>query len=157
MKRNLNINWESEVKAIDFLCEKWKCEHTYLGKDMFSRIDGIFTQDGDIKGIYEVKCRTQGLSWFKDYKSAMISYSKLQIGSDVSRLLKVKHFVVIETGDKHLIVFQITDEEGKIVCPMNIRFNEAEKTPNFDKKASTSAYLSLDDNKYCWVIKKEFI
>jgi hypothetical protein len=40
---------------------------------------------------------------------------------------------------------------------MNIRFSDAEKTANFDKKATTNAYLNLEDNKYCWIFKKEFI
>jgi hypothetical protein len=154
---NENQSMGREISAIEFLCQKWSCGYTYTGKDMYSRVDGFFTKDNELKGIFEVKCRNQGLSWFQDYKSTMVSYNKIQIGSDLSRLLKVKFFVVIQTSENHLIVFQITDNDGRIICPMNIRFSDAEKTANFDKKATTNAYLNLEDNKYCWIFKKEFL
>ena len=157
-KENENVQWESEYNAIQLLCDKWKCSHTYLGKDMFSRVDGFLHKENELKGIYEVKCRTQGLSWFNDYKSTMISYAKIQIGSDLSRLLKAPFFVIIQTGDKHLITFQITDTEGRIVCPMNVRYQQAEKTPNFEKKATTNAYLTIDDgNGFCKIIKNDIL
>jgi hypothetical protein len=152
-----NTLMEREIEALDFVTQKWKCRYAYTGKDMFSRVDGFFLRDNELKGIFEVKCRNQGLSWFVDYKSTMISYAKIQIGSDLSRLMRCKFFVLIQTGDKHVIVFQITDEEGRIVCPMNIRYTNSEKNSNFDKKPTTNAYLSLEDNKYCTIHKKEFI
>lgn len=149
MNNNIYLN---EKSAIQRFCTIEKCQYTYVGKNVFSKIDGFLTLEDDIVGLFEVKCRNQSFSWFKDYKGAMISFHKIQIGSDLSRLLNTKFYVVIETSDKYLIVFQITDESGKIVCPMNIRYQEAEKTPTFDKKSSSNAYLSLsEENKYCVV------
>lgn len=144
-----------EEKAIQRFCTIQECQYTYVGKNIFSKIDGFLTLDNDLVGLFEVKCRIQSFSWFREYKGAMISFHKIQIGSDLSRLLNTKFYVIIETCDKYLLVFQITDENGKIVCPMNIRYQEAEKTSNFDKKASSNAYLSLsEDNKYCFVFNE---
>ena len=148
---------DREIQAIELLCEKWKCNYAYTGQDMFSRVDGFFLRENDLKGIFEVKCRMQGLSWFQDYKSVQVSYNKIQIGSDLSRLLKCKFFFVIQTCEGHLLVFQITDDEGKIICPMNIRFSDGEKTLNFDKKPTTNAFLMIDDNKYCSVHRNDDI
>ena len=152
---DINPNWEQEKDAVDYLAQRWNCENTYLGKNVFGRIDGMLHRDNELKALYEVKCRTQGYSWFKEYKSTMFSYNRIQIGSELSRLHKVRFFVIIETCDKHLIVFQITNEEGKIVCPMNIRFKDAEKTHTFEKQESVNAYLSMENNKYCWIYKRK--
>ena len=98
----------------------------------------------------------QVLNWFKEYNSCMVSYSKIQIASDLSRLLQKKFFVVIQTGDMHLIVFQITDTQGRIVCPMNIRFTNAKNNNKFEKKEMVNAYLSLENNSFCKIIKKDW-
>jgi hypothetical protein len=152
----VNQNYEREKEALDFLSIKWKCHYTYIGKDVMSRVDAFLTRDNELKGIVEVKCRTQGLSWFKEYNSCMVSYAKIQIASDLSRLLQKKFFVVIQTSDRHLIVFQITDRQGRIVCPMNIRFSSGEKNNNFEKKEMVTAYLSIDGNSFCNIIKNDW-
>jgi len=121
-----------------------------------SRVDAFLVRDNDLKAIVEVKCRLQVLNWFKEYNSCMVSYSKIQIASDLSRLLQKKFFVVIQTGDMHLIVFQITDTQGRIVCPMNIRFTNAKKNNKFEKKQMVNAYLSLENNSFCKIIKKDW-
>tara|TARA_Y100001972_G_C7634059_1_gene318268 strand:+ start:29 stop:511 length:483 start_codon:yes stop_codon:yes gene_type:complete len=143
-----------EIEVLDYLQKKWGCTIQYTGMNVFSKVDGFIFKDNELKGILEVKCRRQGLSWMKDYKSVIISYRKLQIGSDLSRLLGVKFFVIIETCDKAIIKFEVTDREGVIVCPMNIRYNELSSTPKFNKKTSTNAYLSLEDNKYCTIYNR---
>jgi hypothetical protein len=91
----------------------------------------------------------------------MYSYHKIQVGADLSRLLKCKFFIIIKTAEKHLIIFTITDENGKIVCPMNIRLSETKKNSNFDngkpnKNLHTTAYLTMENNPYCKVIKNEW-
>ena len=149
---------DREKNTIEALSRIWKCEYKYAGKDVFSRVDGFMFKEDTLKAIFEIKCRNQSLSWFRDYKSCMVSYNKIQIGSDISRLLKVKFFIIIETGDRSIIVFQITDDEGKIICPMNIRHNEIEKNTNFDNvkeiQTTTTAYLYLEENKYLRIYKE---
>lgn len=152
----VNRNVDRELEALEFLSIKWKCHFTYIGNDVMSRVDAFLTRDNELKAILEVKCRLQGLSWFKDYNSCMVSYSKIQIASDLSRLLQKKFFVIIQTGDKHLIVFQITDSMGRIVCPMNIRFSNGEKNNNFEKKEMVNAYLSIEGNNFCKIIKNDW-
>ena len=157
MSMNKKIDEQVAIRerdVLNFLQEKWKCQIEYTGTNVFSRLDGFIFSNGELKGILEVKCRRQGLSWMKDYKSVIISYKKLQIGSELSRLLGVKFFVVIETCDKAVIVFEITNREGVIVCPMNIRYNELKPNTNFEKKTTTNAYLTLEDNKYCTIHKR---
>ena len=144
-----------ELEVIDYLKSKWKCEIQYTGLNVFSKIDAFIFQDSQLKGLCEIKCRRQGLSWMKDYKSVIISYKKLRTGAELSRILGVKFFVIIETCDKSIIVFEVTDNEGNIVCPMNIRYNEIGKN-NFEKKTITNAYLSLEENKYCKIFDRRF-
>jgi hypothetical protein len=150
-----------EIEVLKHLEEKWKCRIEYVGMNVYSRVDGFIFKNNDIKGILEVKCRRQGLSWMKDYKSVIFSYKKIQIGSDLSRLLGVPFYIIIETCDKGIITFQVTTHDGTIVCPMNIRYNET-KYPNQNNqssnqtKSTTNAYLSLEDNKYCKIFKRDF-
>ncbi len=143
-----------EIEVLDYLQKKWGCKIEYTGMNVYSKVDGFIFKNNELKGILEVKCRRQGLSWMKDYKSVIISYKKLQIGSDLSRLLGVKFFVIIETCDKAIINFEVTDRDGLIVCPMNIRHNEIGKNPKFQTKPTTNAYLSLEDNKYCTIYNR---
>ena len=86
---------QKEIKALNLLSEIWKCEFTYIGADIFSKIDGIFTRDNVIKGIFDVKVRNQSLSWYQDYKSVMINFNRIQGASEFSRLFKVKFFYII--------------------------------------------------------------
>lgn len=150
----INQYIESELSVLKQISKKWDCEYVYVGSDVMSRVDAFLVRDNNLKAILEVKCRKQSYSWFKDYNSCMVSYAKIQIASDLSRLLKVKFFVLIQTGDGALIVFQITDEAGKIICPMNIRFTNGEKNNNFDKKQNTNAYLTIESNPFCKIIQK---
>jgi len=145
-----------ELEVVDYLKEKWKCHIEYSGLNVFSKIDGFIFKNSELKGICEIKCRRQGLSWMKDYKSIIISYNKIQMGADLSRLLGVKYLVIIETCEKSLIVFEITDTKGNIVCPMNIRYRELDKNTNFEKKTITNAYLTLEDNKYCKIYDRRY-
>ena len=151
-----NKNIDGEINALEFLSKFWECDYVYIGKDVMSRVDAFLVRDNDLKAIVEVKCRMQVLNWFKEYNSCMVSYSKIQIASDLSRLLQKKFFVVIQTGDMHLIVFQITDTQGRIVCPMNIRFTNAKNNNKFEKKEMVNAYLSLENNSFCKIIKKDW-
>jgi hypothetical protein len=138
-----------EKKALDELSKIWKCEYTYIGADMFSRIDGIFTRDNVIKGIFDVKVQKKSLSWYEDYKSIMINFNKIQIASEISRLLKVKFFYIIKTSDGHILVMEITNEYGTIVCPMNIRYSEVKGIKKGETgKPTAKAYLPLENNDY---------
>jgi hypothetical protein len=145
-----------ELEVVEYLSKKWKCHIEYTGLNVFSKVDGYVFKDSQLQGLCEIKCRRQGLSWMMDYKSIVISFQKLQLGADLSRLLGVKFLVVIETSDKSLIVFEITDKQGNIVCPMNVRFKELDKNTNFEKKTLTNAYLSLEDNKYCKIYDRRY-
>ena len=148
---------ERELETLTNLCKKWKCEFTYFGGDVFSRIDGVFTKDNVIKGIFDVKVRKQSLSWYSDYKSVMINFNKIQVASELSRLLKVKFFHIVETSDKHILVVQITKEDGTIVCPMNIRYSstkvsQATKSSDMNKQTAI-AYLPLENNDYLTIYR----
>ena len=138
-----------ELQALSELSKIWKCEYTYIGGDVFSRIDGIFTRDNVIKAIFDVKVRKQSLSWYEDYKSIMINFNKIQVASEVSRLLKVKFFHIVKTSDNTLLVFEITKEDGTIVCPMNVRYSDGKKQKKEETgKQSAVAYLPLENNDY---------
>jgi len=146
-ERNESI--EQELLALNELSKIWKCEYTYIGGDVFSRIDGIFTRDNVIKAIFDVKVRKQSLSWYEDYKSIMINFNKIQVASEVSRLLKVKFFHIVKTSDNNLLVFEITKEDGTIVCPMNIRYSEVKGIKKGETGKQTAvAYLPLENNDY---------
>jgi len=146
-ERNESI--EQELLALNELSKIWKCEYTYIGGDVFSRIDGIFTRDNVIKAIFDVKVRKQSLSWYEDYKSIMINFNKIQVASEVSRLLKVKFFHIVQTSDGHLLVLEITKEDGTIVCPMNIRYSEVKGIKKGETGKQTAvAYLPLENNDY---------
>jgi len=151
------LSVEKELLTLQNLSSIWKCEFTYTGADMFSRIDGIFTRDNVIKGIFDVKVRKQSLTWYEDYKSIMVNFNKIQIASEISRLLKVKLFHIVETSEKHIMVFEITKDDGTIVCPMNIRYsntkvNQSTKKGELNKQTSI-AYLPLENNEHLTIFR----
>lgn len=148
-EKQVDVSQQKEIQALQALCKIWKCEYTYIGGDVFSRIDGIFTRDNVIKGIFDVKVRKQSLSWYEDYKSVMLNFNKIQVASEVSRILRVKFFHIVQTSDGHLLVLQITKEDGTIVCPMNIRYSEMKGLKKSETGKQTAiAYLPLENNEY---------
>jgi hypothetical protein len=148
-EKQVDVSQQKEIQALQALCKIWKCEYTYIGGDVFSRIDGIFTRDNVIKGIFDVKVRKQSLSWYEDYKSVMLNFNKIQVASEVSRILRVKFFHIVQTSDGHLLVLQITKEDGTIVCPMNIRYSEMKELKKSETGKQTAiAYLPLENNEY---------
>jgi len=156
MKKIENHIEEREIQVVNFLATKWNCKIEYTGRNVFSRLDGFIFQDNQLKGICAIQCRRQSLSWMKDYNSVIISYPKLQLGSDLSRLLGVKYFVFIYTCDNHIIQFEITDRKGNIVCPMYIKSNTLPKSTNFEEKVVHNAYLSLEDSDYCKIYNRGY-
>ncbi len=78
-----------ELGVVEYLKDKWKCEIQYTGLNVFSKIDAFMFKDSQLQAVCEIKCRRQGLSWMLDYKSVIISFQKLQLGADLSRLLGV--------------------------------------------------------------------
>lgn len=153
---------QQEINIIQTLCIIWKCDFVQTNKidNRFSIIDGFFMRDNTIKGIYEVKSRTQTLSWFKDYKSIIISYNKITDGCKISEIINAPFFVIIRTSCKKIVVFQISDYNGKVICPMNIRYSQTQKSTTFDKgldnkKITTNAYLLLEDNPNCLIFDEQ--
>ena len=149
-----------EQKAIADLAKAWSCQYIYTGKDKMARVDGFFYREGELKGIYEIKTRSNTLSWFKDYDSVLISFYKITIGAELSRLLRVPYFVIVETSDAQIITLQITDTNGKIICPMNIRVSTTIKSVAFkvkgvNQKNTTNAYLPLTNNTCLKILTKE--
>jgi|TARA_R110000851_G_scaffold243823_3_gene396598 hypothetical protein len=154
MKRIEDNIHASELEVVEFLQKKWGVQIQYTGLNVFEKIDAYIFKDSSLKGIAEIKVRRQGYSWMKDYGSVVMSFQKIQIGADLSRLLGVKFMAVTYTSDNKIITFQITDEKGNIVCPMNIR-NVEMKKDNINKSL-VNAYLNLEDNKYCNVYHRGF-
>jgi hypothetical protein len=151
-----------EELAIKTICIIWNCDYINTSKhdNRFSKIDGLFIRDNTIKGIYEVKTRTQTYSWFKDYKSIIISYDKITDGAIVSKIMNAPFFAIFRTSCKRILVFQITDNNGRVICPMNVRYTETQKSSTFDKgldnkKVSTNAYLMLEDNPNLFIFNEE--
>jgi hypothetical protein len=58
-------------------------------------------------------------------------------------------------------VFQVTNEEGQIVCPMNIRYSKPnplqQKNNGKVVKQSAVAYLPLENNDYLTTYKSKGI
>ena len=151
---------ELEMKSIQTICDTWKCQYVFTNKEknMYATFDGIFIRDNSIKGFYEVKVRRQTLSWFKEYKSILVSYNKITSGQIMSKAFNCSFFMVIRTSCNNVLVFKITDDKGNLVCPINVRYTKTQKSSTFDKgidnkKISTNAYLLLEDNPCLFVLK----
>jgi len=147
---------ERELQVVDYLKSKWNCHIEYTGRNLFSRVDGFIFKDNQLKGICAIQCRRQSLSWMKDYKSVIISYPKLTLGADLSRLLGVKYFVMIYTCDNQIIQFEITDKKGNIVCPMYIKPSVLPKSTNFEEKVVHNAYLDIENKDYCKIYNRGY-
>ena len=161
-KHLYDVTLNIEDNAIKTISVIWNCNYITTNKvdNRFSKIDGLFIRDNIIKGIYEVKTRTQTYSWFKDYKSMIISYDKITDGAIISRILNTPFFAIFRTSCKRILVFQITDNNGNLICPMNIRYTETQKSSTFDKglnnkKIIANAYLMLDDNPNLFIFNEE--
>ena len=139
-----------EQKTLQTISVIWNCNFTEATKK-YPTIDGIFTRDNELKGLYSVKSRTQTLSWFYDYKSIIISIDKVLNGAQLSSILKCPYFVVFRTSCKKIILFQITDSNGNIVCDMNIRGQIKDK----EKEIKSSAFLMIQENPNCYIFDEE--
>jgi hypothetical protein len=153
---------KNEEEVIKTICVIWNCDYTTTNKDTnnrFSRIDGFFTRNNEIKGVYEIRSRNQTLSWFRDYKSVLVGIDKIIEGSELSKKLNCPYFFILRTSCKKIILFQITDANGSIICDMNIRRAQTQKSSIYNenhlKKQSTIAFLQIDDNVNCFIFDEE--
>lgn len=144
----------NEIKIVQKVSEKWKCQYTYIGKKLFSRVDGFFHNDNQLKGVFEVRKKKQTYNWIKDYNSCLVSFNKLMLGAELSRILGVRFFYLVGTSDNKILIYRITEKNGKIVCPMNLRPYKPSSSMELNKNVNpknilkfedqTNAYLSLD-------------
>ena len=146
------MNHEEQI-TLETISTIWNCDYHHATQK-YPSIDGIFTRQNELKGIYSIKSRTQTLSWFKDYKSVVVNIDKIINGADLSKNLRCPYFIIFRTSCKKIILFQITDNDGKIICDMNIRARTDEKEPDI-RKTITSAYLLIPENLNCFIFDED--
>ena len=109
-------------------------------------VDGVVVERGIVTGIYEVKARLMSIKQFDVYKREwLVSYSKIQRGVTLSKMLHVKMVgVLVLVSDKTVLVQTLVDSEGEIIVPMRIERTATQKCINGGAAVRANAFIDMN-------------
>jgi len=114
-------------------------------------IDGFIIRDGELKGLYESKCRRESVESFRsNYNNEwMISHHKINSGAQLSKSLCVPLWGFLYlVNDAQVIAIKITDDLGNYVHPMRIERRKTSKCCNGGTMLDTCIFISLKHGIY---------
>lgn len=120
-------------------------------KDTAADIDGVITsEDHELLGIYETKCRDMTLSTLKEKFSNewLVSLDKLARAANLARALRtgVWGFLYL-IPEKTLLSIKLMNEHGELLPDVRITRSETQKTINGGHVVRTNAYVSMTTAK----------
>lgn len=106
----------------------------------------MVVERGFVTGFYEVKARLMTLDQFDLYKREwLVSYSKIQRGVTLSKMLRVKMVgVLVLVNDKKVLVQTLIDGEGEIMVPMRIERTATQKCINGGTAVRANAFIDMN-------------
>lgn len=109
-------------------------------------LDGVMTIDGEITGIYEVKCRNMDHDKLKNAynNETLLTYDKLCAGVSVSEKLMVPFYCIVFLVDEPIgLIIQITDLKGQIIAKTKLERTKTPASVNGGSAVRTNAYIDM--------------
>jgi hypothetical protein len=109
-------------------------------------MDGVMIIDGEVTGVYEVKCRNMNLDKLKNSygNETLLTYDKLCAGVAVSEKLMVPFYCIVFLVDEPLgLLIQLTDLKGQIIAKTKIERTKTPASVNGGSAVRTNAYIDM--------------
>ena len=165
---NLDINTPRGQKSLrdeqvmlNSIAKKYGSQVYQTPKEREAKCDGIIARNGEIRGIFESKCRynlyydfntgkldVEGKNGFRPCDSWLITYEKIELGAYLSKLLCVPFIgflYIVNSGV--VLTWKITDDVGNIIIDTNEAVTATQYSINGGTAVRKNAYLKLTDSK----------
>lgn len=113
-------------------------------KEGGAKVDGILMMDGEVRGVYEVKCRTMTLNSLDRFGTWLITSRKIEDLRKASKLLGVPGYGMLYlVDDDMLCVWEITDKHGTYIFEFDTKRTRTQKTVNGGVAFRHNAFLPV--------------
>ena len=110
--------------------------------DTDSKVDCLFTHNGTIVGIAEIKSRDLSLAQLRQMGSYLITEDKLLAGIEISKYFRVPFAVIVNLTDADVFI-KICNSYGAPVATWKSEVTRTQATCNGGQADRQNAYLSL--------------
>lgn len=143
-------------KVIKVIEKRWQVQVVKTPEDKPAAVDLLLVKDDLLKGIIEIKCRTNTLQQIQDWGNTwLVTHEKIKQGQQLSHQLRVPFIGVLYIIPNNLIYYwKITNEDGEYLFDFEVKDSETQKTINGGRIIRENAYLSLDHGKILKNISK---
>lgn len=138
-----------EITMLKYVSKCWNIKIKTTKKDQPIPYDGVLIIDDKIIGIFESKNREYTLEEFEDFKTWLVTFSKLEKCRLIAKEMKVPFygFLGIEP-DKLVMCFKISNENGKYLFDFKHEYTLTQKTVNGGEIIRDNAYLPIKFGKF---------
>jgi len=113
-------------------------------KNMDAKVDGMISQDNQLTGIFESKCRGMSLMQLREFGSWLVTFDKILDGRKLSQLLRVPFIGFLYLiPDEIIMYWKITDKYGNFLFDFDVKNTKTQKTINGGSIVRTNAYLPV--------------
>ena len=113
-------------------------------KDMDAKVDGMISQDNQLTGIFESKCRNMSLMQLRKFGSWLVTFDKILDGRKLSQLLRVPFIGFLYLiPDEIIMYWKITDKYGNFLFDFDVKNTKTQKTINGGSIVRANAYLPV--------------
>ena len=110
--------------------------------------DRLFSRDGTVVSIAEIKVRNMSLSELEHLGSYLVSYHKIEWGVAAAEILHVPFLLFVSLMKSDQIVYwTIADKGGKVKSNFQVQNTETQATCNGGVTTRDNAYVFLDGMK----------
>jgi hypothetical protein len=149
MNRKLDCNtprgrvWVEKQREAVRECEKaWGVAASQTPDDRESPVDVLFTRDGAVTMIAEVKARDMSMAQLQRFGSYLVTLEKLKKGAAMAKQLCVPYRLIVKLTDA-TVWWDVADSEGRKVVELDRRRTLTQATCNGGQANRVNAYLSL--------------
>ncbi len=108
-------------------------------------IDGFFHDNLEIHGIFEIKCRGNSYEQFKEWGTWLVTEEKVNKIKSLSKDLNVPGYFIVETKDRVLLIFHVTNNRGKLLLPFKSDKTFTQATVNGGFANRQNAFFKISD------------
>ena len=105
-------------------------------------IDRVFTRDGKVVALAEIKSREMSLDELREYGSYLVTYKKILMGVGIAQELGVPFFLFVRLLKSGQIVYWQIDTDT--LRDVEVRETKTQATCNGGSAIRDNAYLPLD-------------
>ena len=117
-------------------------------KNMDAKGDGMISQDNQLTGIFESKCRDMSLMKLREFGSWLVTFDKIMDGKKLSTLLRVPFLGFLYLIPDNIIMYwKITDKYGNFLFDFDVKNTRTQKTINGGSIIRTNAFLPTNKGR----------